>query len=74
MEFYTTTPSRVVDNFVGSYDQAYVLYDMEGPAAFLSFQDNAAQLDLSNCNPIGVPLPGGVHGNGSESGSAARTG
>jgi hypothetical protein len=43
------------DNFSGSYDQAYVLYDWEGPAAFLSFQDNAAQLDPTNCNPLGVP-------------------
>jgi len=52
------------DNFVGYFDQAYVLYDWEGPAAFLSFQDNAAQLDLSNCNPIGVPYRANFTGTG----------
>jgi hypothetical protein len=56
MEFANNNAFSGVDNFIGSYDQAYVLYDMEGPAAFLSFQDNAAQLDPSACNPIGVPM------------------
>jgi hypothetical protein len=38
----------------GNLDQAYVLYDFVGPAAFLSMQENAAQLDPTNCNPLGT--------------------
>lgn len=38
----------------GSLDQAYVLYDFVGAAAFLSMQENAAQLDPSSCNPLNV--------------------
>jgi hypothetical protein len=61
MAFYNPSAFSGVDNFEGTYDQAYVLYDVEGAAAFLSFQDNAAQLDPSACNPIGVPFfPEGV--------------
>src|SRR5262249_31323844 len=56
MEFANVTAFTGVDNFSGQYDQAYVLYDMAGPAAFLSFQDNAAQLDPTACNPIGLPF------------------
>ena len=54
MAFYNNTGFSGVDNFEGTFDQAYVLYDMEGPGAFLSFQENAAQLDPTNCNPLGT--------------------
>jgi hypothetical protein len=55
--FFNNTGFSSVDNFLGTFDQAYALYDMEGAAAFLSFQENAAQLDPTNCNPLGIPKP-----------------
>jgi hypothetical protein len=57
MGFFNGTGFSGVDNFLGYFDQAYVLYDIEGPSAFLSLQDNAAQLDPTACNPLGVPRP-----------------
>ncbi len=49
MVFYN--PSAPVG---GIFDQAYVLYDFVGAGAFLSMQENAAQLDPSTCNPLGI--------------------
>lgn len=38
----------------GVLDQAYVTYDFQGAAVFLSAGVPAAQLDPSNCQPLGV--------------------
>ena len=38
----------------GAFDQAWVEYDFEGRAAFLSAGQPATQLDPSSCNPLGV--------------------
>jgi hypothetical protein len=55
-------------NYSGHYDQAYVLYDWEGPSGFISFQDNGAQLDPSACYPLGLtqvpPFPEDPHAPG----------
>jgi hypothetical protein len=40
----------------GALDQAYVTYDIEGRAAFLSAGVQAAQLDPTNCQPLLVPV------------------
>lgn len=38
----------------GKLDQAWVEYDFQGQAAFLSISAPATQLDPSTCNPLGV--------------------
>jgi hypothetical protein len=46
-------------------DEAWVAYDFQGAAAFLSASAPATQLDPSTCNPLGMPIaafPGGVNG------------
>jgi hypothetical protein len=40
----------------GVLDQAWVTYDFQGAAAFLSAGIPAAQLDPTNCQPLGVPV------------------
>jgi len=47
----------------GVLDQAYVTYDFQGPAAFLSAGIEANQLDPTACQPLNVitqPASGGV--------------
>jgi hypothetical protein len=47
----------------GVLDQAYVTYDFQGPLAFLSAGVEAAQLDPTACQPLGIitqPALGGV--------------
>ncbi|HYK42547.1 MAG TPA: hypothetical protein VE007_09160 [Thermoanaerobaculia bacterium] len=46
----TTSPNGTV------LDQAWVSYDFQGSAAFLSAAAPATQLDPSTCNPLGVPI------------------
>jgi hypothetical protein len=46
----TTAPNGTV------LDQAWVSYDFQGAAAFLSAAAPATQLDPSTCNPLGVPI------------------
>ena len=43
-------------NYTGHYDQAYVLYDWEGPSGFISFQEPGTQLDPSACYPLALTL------------------
>ncbi|MEO8189852.1 MAG: hypothetical protein ABI682_05880 [Acidobacteriota bacterium] len=58
----TTAPNGTV------LDQAWVAYDFQGAAAFLTAAAPATQLDPSTCNPLGVPFgagspfPTGVNG------------
>ena len=54
MEFYNGSGP-----FGGVLDQAYVTYDFQGAAAFLSAGVPAAQLDPTNCQPLLVPCTGG---------------
>jgi len=55
MEFFNSAGP-----FGGTLDQAYVTYDFQGAAAFLSAGVPAAQLDPTNCQPLLVPcLTGG---------------
>lgn len=41
----------------GQFDQAWVEYDFQGSAAFLSMSAPGTQLDPSACNPLGTTLP-----------------
>ena len=47
MEFYNPTGPNA-----GTLDQAWVEYQFQGPAAFLSASAPATQLDPSTCNPL----------------------
>jgi len=49
----TTAPNGTV------LDQAWVAYDFQGSAAFLTAAAPATQLDPSTCNPLGVPFGAG---------------
>ena len=42
-----------------SLDQAWMEYEFNGAAAFISASAPGTQLDPSSCNPLGVPLVGG---------------
>jgi hypothetical protein len=52
MEFFNPIATAP---FGGVLDQAYVTWDVQGAAAFLSAGVPAAQLDPTNCQPLGVP-------------------
>jgi len=46
--------SGTPENFNGRLDQAWVEYEFQGPAAFLSMSAPGTQLDPSTCVPLGI--------------------
>lgn len=57
LEFRNLNPANPPEGTV--LDQAWMSYDFQGPAAFLTAAAPATQLDPSTCNPLGVPVGAG---------------